>query len=109
MSLTSEYIIDNHGEQNMFATLFFGALDPSTGLLMYVNGGHNPPYIVGPDGIRAQLEPTGPALGIVPGAEYKIRQVRLEPGDTLFAYTDGVTDARVIRTESCSARTGWSK
>ena len=94
VTLTSEYIIDNHGEQDMFATIFFGALDPRTGSLMYVNAGHNPPYVLGPRGIRAQLDPTGPALGIVPGAEYTIGQIRLEPGETLFAYTDGVTDAR---------------
>lgn len=94
VTLTSEYIIDNHGDQDMFATLFFGALDPGTGALMYVNAGHNPPCVLGPDGIRARLNPTGPALGILPGAEYGISQVRLEPGESLFAFTDGVTDAR---------------
>ncbi len=78
----------------MFATLFFGVLDPTTGTLTYINGGHEPPMLIGPTGIKARLAPTGPAVGIFPGMEFGIEQVNLEYGDTLLAFTDGVLDAR---------------
>jgi sigma-B regulation protein RsbU (phosphoserine phosphatase) len=78
----------------MFATLFFGVLDPATGLLHYVNGGHNPPVIIGLAGVKARLTPTGPAVGMLPDQEFNLCQIQLEPGDTLFAFTDGVPEAR---------------
>ncbi|MBD2774201.1 PP2C family protein-serine/threonine phosphatase [Iningainema tapete] len=94
VSLTNNYIANNHSRINMFATLFFGVLNPATGLLHYVNGGHEPPAILSLNGIKARLKPTGPAVGIMPNREFGIRQVQLEPGDILVAYSDGVTDAR---------------
>jgi sigma-B regulation protein RsbU (phosphoserine phosphatase) len=95
ISSTNDYITDNHLDMNMFVTLFFGVLDPATGALIYVNGGHVPPAIVLPTGgIRATLPTTGPAVGMMPGANFEIGQAQLEPGEALFCYTDGVTDAR---------------
>jgi phosphoserine phosphatase RsbU/P len=98
MELTNNYIACNHSDSNMFATTFFGVLDPSSGQLMYVNGGHNPPVLVsvveGQPAIKARLKPTGPAPGMVPQVDYRIGQIALEPGDTLFCFTDGVTDAK---------------
>lgn len=92
--LTNDYIARNHDQANMFATLFFGVLDPSTGALTYINGGHEPPMLVGQSGIKARLAPTGPAVGLFPGMEFGIEQVELEAGDTLLVFTDGVLDAR---------------
>lgn len=92
--LTNNYITTNHLEMNMFFTLFFGVLDPATGALLYVNAGHCPPLIVGPDGIRAKLATTGPVIGLFPELQFEIARAQLQPGDTLFCYTDGVTDAR---------------
>jgi sigma-B regulation protein RsbU (phosphoserine phosphatase) len=94
VELTNEYVLRNHLQANMFVTLFYGVLDPATGLLTYVNSGHNPPLIIGSTGVKARLRPTGPAVGMFPGAEFKVDQVSLEPGDVLFAFTDGVTEAR---------------
>lgn len=95
VKLTNDYIAENHGDMNMFATLFFGVLDPTTGVLTYVNGGHDPPAIVGPDGVvKARLLPTGPAVGMLPNMDFDIQQVTLEPGDLLMAFSDGVPDAR---------------
>jgi sigma-B regulation protein RsbU (phosphoserine phosphatase) len=95
VKLTNDYIAQNHGDMNMFATLFFGVLDPTTGVLTYINGGHDPPAIVGPDGVvKARLLPTGPAVGMLPNMDFDIQQVTLDPGDLLMAFTDGVTDAR---------------
>ena len=77
----------------MFATLFFGVLNPSTGKMTYINGGHEPPVVIGPRGLKESLKKTGPAVGMMPRVDFKIRQIQLEPGDTLIGYTDGVTEA----------------
>lgn len=91
---TNDYILENHMAQGYFATMFFGVLDPSNGSLIYINGGHNPPVLHRTDGTQSYLKPTGPAVGMLPGARFTMGQARLEPGDILFTYTDGVTDAR---------------
>jgi len=92
--LTNDYILQNHGELGMFATLFFGVLDPATGLLTYINAGHQPPVIIDPSGeVREHLSPTGPAVGMMPDATFSVQQTRLEPGDILLGYTDGVPEA----------------
>jgi sigma-B regulation protein RsbU (phosphoserine phosphatase) len=94
VALTNDYIAQEHGEEGMFATLFFGVLNPKTGLLAYINGGHEPPFIVGSAGVKQRLKATGPAVGAQPNVTFNIEQVQLEPGDILFGYTDGVTEAR---------------
>jgi sigma-B regulation protein RsbU (phosphoserine phosphatase) len=94
MNLTNDYLLRNHADANMFATTFFAVLDPATGQVNYVNGGHNPPVVIGPDGIKDRLKATGPAPGIVPDVDFQIGQTQMEPGDVLFAFTDGVTDAK---------------
>lgn len=94
VQLTNNYISHNHGETGMFATLFFGVLDPASGLLTYINAGHEPLYIIGPVGVKETLSPSGPAVGVILHTEFKIQQTHLEPGDTLVGYTDGITDAR---------------
>ena len=100
VSLANSYILENHAEDNMFATLFFGMLNPDTGQLMYINAGHNPPFIVGADGtVKASLPNTGAAVGMFPNIEYKIEEAMLEPGDVLYTYTDGVTEARNVAGE----------
>lgn len=92
--LANNYVAYNHSSAGYFVTLFFGVLDPATGTLVYVNAGHMPPYLVGADGIKALLPATGPIVGIFPQATFGIKQITLAPGDTLFTYSDGVTDAR---------------
>lgn len=94
MDLTNDFIIRNHADANMFATTFFAVLDPATGQLNYVNGGHNPPVLIGPDGIKERLKATGPAPGVLPNVDYRLGQAQMEPGDILFTFTDGVTDAK---------------
>jgi len=91
--LTNNYIARTHAKDSMFASMFLGLLNPETGLLCYVNGGHEAPVIFNRDGIKLQLEPTGPVVGIFPGVDYGVEQVQLELGDCLAAYTDGVTEA----------------
>jgi phosphoserine phosphatase RsbU/P len=78
----------------MFVTLFLGILDIRTGELEYCNGGHNPPYIIHLNGDATPLELTkGVALGLVDKFSYVAKKVVLARGDTLFLYTDGVTEA----------------
>jgi sigma-B regulation protein RsbU (phosphoserine phosphatase) len=95
ITLTNNYINDNHMELNYFATMFMGILDPSNGQLAYINAGHTPCFIIGADGaLKARLKSTGPAVGMLPGVEFKTASAVIEPGDTLFTYTDGVPEAR---------------
>jgi phosphoserine phosphatase RsbU/P len=94
VQLTNKYIALNHGELAMFATLFFGILDPDSGRLSYINGGHEPLYILNSDGgVKTQLSTTGPSVGIEPQLSFKIQQSQMEPGDILLGYTDGVIEA----------------
>ncbi len=91
---TNNYIAITHENANMFATLFFGILDPDTGTLYYVNGGHEPPVILDKDGrMIKRLPPTGPAVGLFPDAAYRVEQLELNPGDFLVGFTDGIADA----------------
>jgi len=93
ISLTNNYIAETHGNTSMFATIFFGILDAHTGVLAYINGGHLPPMLINQHGVKETLKLTGPAVGAASGADFKVSEVVVEPGDTLFAYTDGITDA----------------
>jgi sigma-B regulation protein RsbU (phosphoserine phosphatase) len=93
VSLTNDYISLEHGHETMFATLFFGILNPVNGEIAYINGGHEPLFIIGPSGIKETLKAAGPVVGIITGAEFKIQRSQLEPGDILIGYTDGVTEA----------------
>jgi sigma-B regulation protein RsbU (phosphoserine phosphatase) len=90
---TNDYIARTHSSANMFATVFFGVLDPVTGHLMYVNAGHDSPFVYDQSGlVRARLEPTGPALGMMPGLPFGTSDLVLAPGEMLIAVTDGVFD-----------------
>ncbi|MEO8748603.1 MAG: SpoIIE family protein phosphatase [Rhodanobacter sp.] len=89
----NDYIARTHGSANMFATLFFGILDPASGALLYINGGHEPPILIGKDHARTRLDPTGPAVGMLPEMPFRTARQSIEPGETLVIYTDGVTDA----------------
>ena len=95
VQLTNDYVANNHAQLGMFATMFFGVLNPSSGSVIYINGGHNAPIIVDAKGkVKTHLQPTGPAVGMFPGAQFKIERTRLLPGDSLVTFTDGVPDAR---------------
>jgi len=91
---TNNYIANLHGRECMYATLFFGVLNPSTGILSYVNGGHEPLYVLNAGNIKDRLKPTGPAVGLMPDIIFQSQEIQLEPGDLLVGYTDGVTEAR---------------
>ena len=91
---TNDYIARLHGRTNMFATVFLAALDPRDGQLDYVNAGHDPAIVIAPDGTTRELRPTGPALGLMPDVAFEAKQAKLERGCSLFAFTDGLVEAR---------------
>jgi serine phosphatase RsbU (regulator of sigma subunit) len=95
VTVTNDYIANTHGRANMFATLFVGALDPATGIIAYVNGGHEPPRIIrAVGGVRSMLPPTGPAVGMLPEIPFTAGSITLAIGETLLILTDGVTESR---------------
>ena len=94
VELTNQYVAQNHWKLSMFATMFFGVLDPATGLLTYINGGHEPLFLVDNSGIKQTLNPTGPAVGMMPDMKFGIEKVQFESGDILLGYTDGVTEGK---------------
>jgi serine phosphatase RsbU (regulator of sigma subunit) len=100
VALTNNYVAEHHGDLGMFATLFFGVLDPQAGELYYINGGHESLFIINSEGkIKQTLNSTGPAVGMMPNMKFKVEQVHLESGDILLGYTDGVTEARALAGE----------
>lgn len=85
--------IGRHAPRSRFITLFFGRFDPSTGVLTWVNGGHLPPLLRRRDGTLERLSGGGMALGLSDAARYEATSTRLEPGDTVVLYSDGITEA----------------
>jgi sigma-B regulation protein RsbU (phosphoserine phosphatase) len=79
--------------EGKFITLFLCVLDGATGELVYANAGHNPPIIVRKDGSYEGLAGGGPVLGILKSIEYEQYSARLEKGDVLAIYSDGITEA----------------
>ncbi len=87
-------LLGEDNEQAMFVTLLFGVLDAKTGVFRYANAGHCPPILVRPGAEPTELPTTpGIALGVVPEMQYVEAKAQLEPGDRLFLYTDGVSEA----------------
>ena len=76
-----------------FITLVLAALDSSSGVIRYVNAGHNPPILLRSDDSVDSLETGGFLLGVFPEATYEAAEVTVHPGDLLVLYSDGVTEA----------------
>jgi sigma-B regulation protein RsbU (phosphoserine phosphatase) len=86
-------LLATHNTASMFVTLFYGVLDPATGVLRYCNAGHNPPYRLRAAGGRSRLEATGIAMGIEDKAGYGCGEIVMAAGDMLFLFTDGIPEA----------------
>jgi sigma-B regulation protein RsbU (phosphoserine phosphatase) len=81
-------------QQGMFVTVFLGILDPATATLSFCNAGHNLPYLLSAaDGVSVVDGARGKPLGIRPTFTYRTESFKLAPGDGLFVYTDGITEA----------------
>jgi len=93
----NNYIVNNHGQSNMFATLVLSILDPESDKLFYVNGGHDSPVLVDANGqIKDSLNPTGPAFGFSTELPFETGTIDFMPGDLLLSFTDGFTEARNV-------------
>ena len=81
-------------EAGMFVTVWMGYLNTRTGDVTYANAGHNPPIIRHADG-SVELVKSRPGLVLagMEGIRYRVNTVQLRPGDLLYLYTDGVTEA----------------
>ena len=87
----------------MFATCLYGLLNLRTGELCYCSAGHNPPYILRADRVVEPLsEVGGIPLGLFDGMGYLDSTAYLYPGDALFLYTDGVSEAQNIAEDDFS-------
>jgi sigma-B regulation protein RsbU (phosphoserine phosphatase) len=83
-----------HNDTCMFITAFCGILNFRTGDLAYANAGHNPPLVLRAGGtVETLRSKPGPALAAMPGSHYLNQSVRLEDGDALLLFTDGITEA----------------
>ncbi len=86
-------LLCNESVSCMFVTVFYGILNTLSGEIEYVNAGHNPPYILSAGGI-SKVDMTGGAiLGCMDDYNYQSKKVQLNPGDLLYLFTDGVTEA----------------
>ena len=87
-------ILHQESISSMFVTCFYGVLNTRTGEIHYSNGGHNLPYILRTDGRVEAMEPFGGLiLGAFKHSAYETGEITLQPGDCIFLYTDGITEA----------------
>ena len=85
--------LSENNDDKMFVTLFFAMLDATSGELSFCNAGHNPPYRLKGGELAEIAEPRGIILGVRPAAVHAMGRLTLAPGETIFLFTDGVTEA----------------
>lgn len=92
--MVNDYLCREHSDNALFITLFYAVLEPKTGALTYLNAGHNPALIVGRDPERCiETELGFLPIGIASHEPYGILKEHLAPGETLVAFSDGITEA----------------
>ena len=92
-------LICGNDETNMFITAFIGVLDLETGLLKYVNAGHNLPLLFNENSIEYIDMKSGVVLGVIEDYEYKIGEIQMKSSDKMLLYTDGVTECKNDKSE----------
>jgi sigma-B regulation protein RsbU (phosphoserine phosphatase) len=90
-AVNRELCQDNTGM--MFVTVFFGVLDPMSGEIGFVNAGHNAPYHLAGDRVVPVARCGGCVLGARSNSVYETGNLRLSRGESIFLYTDGITEA----------------
>jgi len=89
----NRYCASNSQGGVRYTTAFFAELDPATGDVAYVNAGHNVPILRKRSGVLERLETGGIPVGIFDGSRYEVGTTRLESGDWLVIFTDGIVEA----------------
>lgn len=89
----SNKLLSESIKRGSFVTLFYAVLNPETHLVTYVNAGHNKPYVLRRSGAVEKLELGGLVVGFLGSQKYTEATLTLEEGETLFIYSDGVTEA----------------
>lgn len=93
MSTVNDMLADE-SVNSMFVTVFYGIIDLETGEIDYTNAGHNPPYIVHNNGQVEEIPTAGNmVLGAFDGIEFRSGHITLAKGETIYLFTDGVTEA----------------
>lgn len=93
VSKINTYACTNSQNGRRFTTAFIAEFDPATRRLTYINAGHNSPILLRASGALERLQTGGMPLGVMDPAPYPSAEVRLEPGDWIAAFTDGVIEA----------------
>lgn len=99
VSITNHYVAETHYQNLMFSTIFIGVLNVNDGRLTYINGGNEAPLLLRADGGLEQLKPTGPVIGYMSDAKFKIGETQLNKHDSLLAFTDGIPDSKNLQDE----------
>ena len=86
-------VLAAESDSAMFVTLFYGILNSRTGELEFAVGGHNPPYLFSESRVEPLRFEGGMIVGIMEMASYESQRIQIQPGDGLFLFTDGVTEA----------------
>ncbi|MBR6350800.1 MAG: SpoIIE family protein phosphatase [Firmicutes bacterium] len=86
-------------DAEMFVTAWEGAIDLQTGHVQFVNAGHNPPLVMHDGRFEYLKKPAGFVLGGMDGIRYKLFELDMAPGDVIYLYTDGITEAENIKEE----------
>lgn len=92
LAARTNHILCRDGLPNRFATMVYVEITDGNGTVRLVNAGHMPPVVLSPGGFH-EIPRGGMALGLVPSASYEEQVVDLQPGETLFVYSDGLTEA----------------
>ncbi|QSV46073.1 SpoIIE family protein phosphatase [Geobacter benzoatilyticus] len=90
----NEILYEDLTRAELFTTLFYASYQPASRVLTYASAGHNPPLLCRASGEQClELDAEGLILGVRLQETFEEREVRLEPGDILFLYTDGITES----------------
>lgn len=99
VSFTNNYVAHIHESSNMFATVFICHVDIEKGLLTYINAGNDLPYLLHANGTMDELPTTGPAVGAIEDAKFKVLEAKMEHTDLLLSFTDGIPDGQNMQSE----------
>lgn len=86
-------LILSDARSDLFVTIFYAVIDPATGQMLYTSAGHNPPLLIRANGEVEILRCRGIALGVLEEIQLREKETRLDVGDVLILYTDGITEA----------------